>query len=121
MATSTWPNCFSRANVQPDDSLFILGFPLDMVLNYSTGLCMSRSCKLWPNLTKLLNVFVKQGAMQTDPDFRYTTIQLNNCLPCKMHVDGNNQGRPWELMLCCRVICGDAEAEGDVRDGGGGG
>ena len=90
-----------------------------MVLNYCTGLCMSRSCKLWPNLTKLLNVFVKQGAMQTDPDFRYTTIQLNNCLPCKMHVDGNNQGRPWELMLCCRVICGDAKAEGDVRDGGG--
>ena len=34
--------CFSRENVKPDGSPFILAFPLGIVLNYCTGLCCSR-------------------------------------------------------------------------------
>ncbi len=66
---------------------------------------MSRGCKLWLNLTKLLNVFFKQGAMQTDPDFRYIMIQLDNCLPCKMHVDGNNHGPSYIIGAACLPAC----------------
>ena len=55
LANITWPNCFSRAIVQPDDALLAHGFPLGMVNNYCTGLRVSLCTKAWPNLTKLLN------------------------------------------------------------------
>lgn len=84
----TWPACFSRNNVKPDDVPFIQAFPLGMVNNYCLGLCCSRTLKLWPNLTMLLTRFLAHN----HPSFRYTTIQLNRDYAAKMHVDGNNHG-----------------------------
>lgn len=84
----TWPCCFTRNNVKPDDVPTIQAFPLGLVLNYAFGLCASRTVKLWPNLTSLLTRFIAQD----HPTFRYTTIQLNRDYSAKMHVDGNNHG-----------------------------
>ena len=44
-------------------------FPIGMVLNYNMGLCCSRTLKLWPNLTLMLNRFVTHH----HPDFKHTT------------------------------------------------
>lgn len=91
----TWPNCFTRNNVRPDGAPFIEAFPLGVVLNYALGLVCSRPTRLWPNLTKLLAKFIAQE----QPDFRYTTVQLNKDYATKMHVDGNNHGPSYIIGL----------------------
>eukprot|EP00434_Breviolum_minutum_P039609 symbB.v1.2.035177.t2/scaffold4679.1/size42772/5 len=91
----TWPNCFTRNNVRPDGAPFIEAFPLGVVLNYALGLVCSRPTRLWPNLTKLLAKFIAEE----QPDFRYTTVQLNKNYATKMHVDGNNHGPSYIIGL----------------------
>ena len=39
----TWPPCFSRGNVNPDDVLYIIAFPMGAVLNYNNGIVCSRN------------------------------------------------------------------------------
>ena len=51
----SWPDCYSRANVRPEGSLFISAFPMGAVLNYCQGLMCSRTLSVWPNLGKLVN------------------------------------------------------------------
>ncbi|CAE7938265.1 lkhA [Symbiodinium necroappetens] len=91
----TWPNCFTRNNVKPDGAPFIEAFPLGIVLNYCLGLVCSRATRLWPTLTKLLAKFIQQE----QPDFRYTTMQLNKNYATKMHVDANNHGPSFIIGL----------------------
>ncbi|CAE7031882.1 lkhA [Symbiodinium sp. CCMP2592] len=93
--TETWPNCFTRNNVKPDGAPFIEAFPLGIVLNYCLGLVCSRATRLWPTLTKLLAKFIQQE----QPDFRYTTMQLNKNYATKMHVDANNHGPSFIIGL----------------------
>ena len=83
-----WPPCFSRPNVTPDHAPYISAFPIGIVLNYSKGLCCSRTMKAWPRLSHLLTTWFAQQM----PEFKFTTIQLNRNYGAKMHVDGNNHG-----------------------------
>ena len=39
----TWPPCFSRGNVKPDEALYINAFPMGAVLNYMSGIVRSRN------------------------------------------------------------------------------
>ena len=41
-------------------SAFIYAFPMGMVLNYHTGLMISRTLRVWPTLAKFLHRFMKQ-------------------------------------------------------------
>ena len=53
-------------------SAFIDAFPMGMVLNYHTGLMISRTLRVWPTLAKLLCRFMKQQG----ESFGYTTVQV---------------------------------------------
>ena len=70
------------------DGWFSYAFPMGMVLNYHTGLTISRTLRIWPALAKLLCRFVKQH----DEPTCYTKIQLKKSYAAHMHVDGNDQG-----------------------------
>jgi hypothetical protein len=45
---------------------------MGMVLNYHTGLMISRTLRIWPTLAKLLCTFITQQEKSS----RYTTIQV---------------------------------------------
>ena len=53
-------------------SAFIYALPMGMVLNYHTGLMISRTLRVWPTLAKVLCRFMKQQ----EESFRCTTIQV---------------------------------------------
>ena len=114
----SWPDCYSRANVRPEGSLFISAFPMGAVLNYCQCLMCSRTLSVWPNLGKLVN----RWAFQKLKDFPYTTIQFNKNYTAKMHVDGNNHG--WSYIIGLGDYSGGelwlydpkAHAEMEVKD-----
>ena len=85
----------SRGNVKPDGALCISAFPMGAVLNYMSGIMCSRTLRIWPNLAKALT----QWMHQYNPDFKYTTMQLNRDYAAKMHVDGNNHGPSMVIAL----------------------
>jgi len=61
--------------------------------------------KRYPKLLKLLDIAVKLF----DPDFQYTTIQINKNVKCKTHKDKNNVGASLALAL------GDFEGGGIIQ------
>ena len=67
---------------------FIYAFPMGMVLNYNTGLIVSRNLSIWPTFATLLCRFVKEK----EESFRSTPLQSNKNHAAKMHVDGNSHG-----------------------------
>ena len=67
-------------------SAFIYAFPMGMVLNYNTGLIVSRNLSIWPTFATLLCRFVKEK----EESFRSTALQSNKNHAAKMHVDGNS-------------------------------
>ena len=50
------------------------GVAMGMVLNYHTGLMISRASRVWPTLAKLLCRFTPHQ----EESFRYTTIQVSS-------------------------------------------
>lgn len=47
------------------------------------------------NLTKLLVLFAK--TITGDPEFEYSTIQLNRNYDARLHIDKNNGGPGWVM------------------------
>lgn len=87
----------SRPNVQPEGITEVCGLSLGLVAGRGTGqrVCLSRSCRLLPGLTKLLCRFLRQH----QPDFCFTSIQVNCGFASRAHVDRFNLGPSWIYAL----------------------
>ena len=93
--------CYSRRNVRPADRDHILAFPLGLISHFH-GLSCSSYTRKYTELCLQLNAFMRAAA----PQFRYTTIQLNNGYSSKLHVDSNNEG-PSMIMAVGEFTGGD--------------
>jgi len=83
----------SRPTVQPLNVKQVPGLSLGLVSGMGTGqrVCLSRGSQLLPGLTRLLCRFMRQQ----DPDFNFTSIQVNYGFASREHVDQNNLGPSW--------------------------
>jgi len=93
-----FPKNYSRQNISktPTQS-FVLGevnLRGQKILNYKTR-GISRWSKKFPELYDLLKDFIKQH----DPNFEYTTIQLNKNIQSPPHIDKNNVGYSYIIGL----------------------
>ena len=70
-------------------------FPIGLVNHYIRRLLSSATLRLWPNLARLLNRFIRERY----PHFKFTTIQFNRNYCARMHVDGNNLGPTMNIGL----------------------
>ena len=66
------------------------GMCLGLVYAFTNGLRTSlASCKC-PEVTKIVTEYVK--ATLPEPDFKFSSIQINYNYAARRHVDGNNMG-----------------------------
>ena len=77
----------TRRSVRKNEEDPKKGFALGLVWNYSKGPMMSRMTKKLPELAILLNSYIDY----IEPDFQYTTIQVNRG-GSGLHVDSLNCG-----------------------------
>eukprot|EP00928_Gymnodinium_smaydae_P019678 TRINITY_DN17559_c0_g1_i2.p1 TRINITY_DN17559_c0_g1~~TRINITY_DN17559_c0_g1_i2.p1 ORF type:complete len:1353 (+),score=171.90 TRINITY_DN17559_c0_g1_i2:34-4059(+) len=98
-----WPLNKSRKNVLPNGKSAVPSFAIGLVTDYARGLACSSTIRTRPNLTRLLTKF----ATQHNPDFCFTTIQLNRDYAAALHTDRNNHGPSMGIAL------------GSYTDGGG--
>ena len=93
-----FPKTTSRKNISNKATeAFVLGevnLRGQKILNYKTR-GDSRFNKRFPDLYDLLRDFIKQH----DPDFNYTTIQLNKNIQSPPHIDKNNVGYSYIIGL----------------------
>ena len=88
----------SRANVIGGKTKkdVIQAFVLGMAKPYfQSGLVPAKNNKRFPELHKKLKALMRQR----DPNFRYTSIQLNKNLATNYHIDKNNLGLSYCLSL----------------------
>lgn len=96
LKNTNFPVCFSRKNVGVSHA-FALG-----TVNYRGQKSLqgktkgpSRFNKKFPKLYKLIRKLIKEE----QPDFKYTTIQVNKNVLCPPHVDKNNVGPSYIIAL----------------------
>ena len=91
-----FPTNKSRKNVSDSKlNCFVLG---DVAYRrYINGKLIgpSRHTKKYPQLFEKLNEFIKE----VDPDFQFTSIQVNKNVLCKPHIDDNNAGLSYIIGL----------------------
>lgn len=72
------------------------GFTLGLSLGYGRGLVVpTASTRDWPELARVLCAACREA----DPDFRFTSIQVNLNTKYRMHTDGIDAGP--SRMICC--------------------
>ena len=93
-----FPKCTSRKNISNKEILaFVLGdvnYRGQESVNYRTR-GPSRFNKKYKQLYKVLRDLIKHH----DPEFKYTTIQVNKNVFCAPHVDKNNVGPSYVIAL----------------------
>lgn len=94
-----YPGKGSRANVVNEgDERPIEAFVLGLVKPYYTpGLTASR----WNKVKKVekLHKVLRALMRAKDPNYRFTSIQINKNVPTKWHIDKNNKGQSYCLSL----------------------
>mmetsp|Transcript_15509 Transcript_15509/g.30469 ORF Transcript_15509/g.30469 Transcript_15509/m.30469 type:complete len:576 (-) Transcript_15509:308-2035(-) len=84
-----WPTQ-TRPNVSPDNKP-VNGFMLGLVYGLGgQGLKLSKSSVVFPDLTKFMTRYISTSI--PDPNFCYSSVQINFNYAAKRHVDGNNLG-----------------------------
>lgn len=92
-----FPKCYSRKNIDKGIDAFVLGdvnYRGQAFLDYKTR-GPSKYNKKFPELFKA----IKKMMNMYDPDFKFTTIQLNKNVLSPPHVDKNNVGPSYIIGL----------------------
>jgi hypothetical protein len=77
-----------RSNVKGDEDTDVRGIALGVLNARVYGVIRSTASEIHPNLTRtLVNL-----ARHAYPDFKFTTIQVNDNYKSCLHIDGNNVG-----------------------------
>jgi len=111
LENTTFPKTSSRKNISDEPiEAFVLGqvnYRGQEFLDFKTR-GPSRYNKKFPQLFKLLKKFMQQH----DPQFKYTTIQLNKNIISPPHIDKNNVGPSYIIALGDYKNGGDLVVEG---------
>ena len=108
LKATRFPKCYYRTNVSGKP---IYAFTMGKVFSRRYGKITSKNNTKFRKLYRMIRALIKK----TDPDFKYTTIQLNKNVKCAPHVDISNKGPSYLISLgdysggevCVRGECFD--------------
>ncbi len=97
LVQTRFPKCHSRKNVADSSESFVLGTVNYRGQSYLQGKTQgpSRYNSKFPELFELCQNLIKSY----DPEFSYTTIQVNKNVECAPHIDKNNVGHSVIIAL----------------------